>query len=701
MVVSPRVLIAELLINILRRRWVQAGLCLLAALVLFLGIRGWSTARDIEFRLRFEGAGPVWKVDWSPGLGVERNGHWVDFGLADQTRPALNTAGAHESIRVRLANYGVEDIALHWVEGPAGARVTVVEAFVDSTVLGLERLRVRAPLEPADARVRLPLTADAEGEGSLHFTCPPPPAWADAVTLGLCLGLSGGVWLAILVLVRAVPVYDRALDRCRRRECRWTFLTCLMWAAIFGVPLWMLAWSPVILSGDGTAYVLHALLVLQNGNFDHYDGWRLPGYALLIAPFLAAMKDYAAGVGCAQALLGVVPAIAAWGMLRGRVRAPWPQLAGLLVALDPMIFVWQRTVMTELQSCVLIMLAAWLVVCILDDPRARWRAVALGFVLASACFTRPNLQVLAFLAPLLLLAAAPRTRGWWAPGLLAAVVLAACLTPFIISNYRTFSRVGVVVGNDWNRAIWSWENRVLDWNQSGVLSHAQFREVHREVEAGTFYSWDLPDYVHQRGLLPADRGVHPWTQQDQRSGPLWRESAARRPDLFLRLLPRAVASMFGFRTHSPGYFHGDAQFVLGPLIGRGPHQFGTTTLLFDLNTFPQTTHPLFQRVEHELGDIGGSPHARVVDGMWRIARFLRQIGSLLFIFAVVRLLCHRRWALGGLGLVLLAHMVAVPVLVFSGNDRYAMPWYGLMTVVLVAGLVVRPAVLRTAPPSDR
>jgi hypothetical protein len=45
--------------------------------------------------------------------------------------------------------------------------------------------------------------------------------------------------------------------------------------------------------------------------------------------------------------------------------------------------------------------------------------------------------------------------------------------------------------------------------------------------------------------------------------------------------------------------------------------------------------------------------------------------------------------MAALGTILVAHMVAVPLLVFTGSDRYAMPWYGVMTVVAVAGVVWR------------
>jgi hypothetical protein len=72
-----------------------------------------------------------------------------------------------------------------------------------------------------------------------------------------------------------------------------------------------------------------------------------------------------------------------------------------------------------------------------------------------------------------------------------------------------------------------------------------------------------------------------------------------------------------------------------------------------------------------------------------VARFVRPLLACLLLAATLRLLRRGDWVGAGLGAILLVHAVAVAALLFTGVERYCMPWYGLMTVLVLIGLFWR------------
>jgi hypothetical protein len=417
---------------------------------------------------------------------------------------------------------------------------------------------------------------------------------------------------------------------------------------------------------------------------------------------MLTMSDFVAGLGWAHAAMGVAIPLLAWDMLRTRLRSPWPQLGAILIAVDPALVMWQRTVLTEELTTLLVMVCAWLFVKVHDvGTGGRWRgtmarAAVLGGALAAACYTRPNMQVFAVLAPLLLggVALGKRSR----PLALCAGACLACtallLSPIFISNARTFSTPGLVVGADWNRAVWAWEDGLMDWNQSGVFTFDQFRTLRTLAREHRIASFTFPDKAQEWRTPPAPDDVHPRSQMDIRAGALWRESAARRGDMFLRTVPRAFASLMGVPMSQPGIFHGDAPFLLAPLLGDGRQCPQGTNWL---TGFDRAISPEFEQTVHPIGNVAESWPARTLGAAFHGWAWLRPALAAAFLFAGVVLVRKRDWAFASLALIVVAHMAGVAVLMFCGNDRYAMPWYGLMTVVTLAGLAPRGAPGRERP----
>jgi hypothetical protein len=725
---------------LLRQPRAQAAFWLACTLVLFLYLRAWSITRDVEFRVKLENVGAMWIIDWSPAQDTDRNGHWIDLGHANNVpRGAVIPNPNAPVLRVRMGNYGTREVALRWVDGPAGAKITVTEALVDDSVLGVPIRRTRlAPLrvegeQPAAGRptantqqLAFPVSLTAgPGDGGVYFACTGPAWWYQVPVLAVSGAMAGALWAIIglfTLLARRLDLVARTsgagpgfrptsgqepqpgpegratkltarLEHPRPGE-RWWALAAV--ATGLGVPIFLATWAPMLISGDSTAYILHTYLVHENHNFNHYDGWRLPGYPLLILPFYAWMDNYATGVALAQMVMGMLWPLLAWAMLRGRVPYPWPYVAAILVALDPGLFIWQRTLLTEAQVALFVMLSAFLFQGSVDRIRSgRGHAwlwpLGLALSLAAASYTRPNILVFGVLGPLALATITVLFAGGkrLAPAILCGAVFAACMAPVVIFNARVFDKPAVTVGSDWNREVWSWENHIMDWNQSGFFSQQQFEYIRAQCEARKFSWWDLPQHAQKWKTPPAPERLHEWSQMNERCRLLWKESAARRADAYLRMTPRAIGSMFGWPAKDPEYFHGDPYFLSGSLMGDDSHsaRHGHTNYLIDIQAFPKPAQKIFERAMVPIGDVARSPQAAVVRWWYKAWAFARPAVSILFFFAIVRLLWVRELGLAALGVILASHMVAVPLLVFTGSDRYAMPWYGLMTVVTIAGLV--------------
>jgi hypothetical protein len=671
-------------------RRVHVAIAVLCAIALTARLLPRSVARDLELQCRVQNAGMAWSIDWPTAHTSDRNGHWIDL----QERLGLNFSDKAEhplTIRARIANTATGDIALRWQDSP-GARLIIDDAFIDDTILSLCTRRTMLTISRTDgAQSTTANSFTLTDSGGIHFNCPAPPklAWAISLAASLCAVVSLGLLLEALWQLAGIHTRWPAH---KPRPMRGLSILALL--VIFAVPLWMLSWAPMIISGDGIEYMQQAIAILEHHNFSAFDGWRLPGYPALMLPFIATMSDFTQGVGLAHAAMAILVPLMAWDLLRRRLPSPWPQFGAICLALDPALVMWQRTVLTEEQTIFLITLCAWLLVRIADRLRSRpvtGLCIALGLTLAAACYTRPNMQIFAVLAPLAicLMSCHVKRPRWLLPAAACLLTTTASLAPIFIHNTKTFSRTSLVVGSDWNRAVWAFEDGLMDWNQSGVFTFDQFRQLRTGCERGTITSWGFLDLAQRWQTPSAPQDLHPTTQRDIRARALWQESAARRPDGFLAILPRAAASLMGWPTTHPAIFHNDAKFLLSPLLN-DPSQCPDGTNW--LTGFDHQEQPRFFPIVHFIGDVAQSRPAKAFGLAFKAAAIFRPCISALFIFATVVLVRRRDWPFAALALILLAHMAAVPLLVFCGNDRYAMPWYGLMTVIALAGLLPRPQI---------
>ncbi len=688
------------------------GVWIVASFAGGAGVARLFLVRDATLTVTIRNAGPIWELAWHADAGFPRNGHWIDLAelLGDdvirtpRTATPLTTPAPLE-LRRRLANHPLRDVSLAWHDSP-DATLTLAHARVSHRLLdvplGSRPLAVRGVegAAPAGPEGVYRTTAPA---GRIVFDPPRTPwfAWvlpAPLVALVLLVGAFLAHWL-VRAFFRAPPADALPAAHPTRTALPLRLVTL---AVVVGVPVWMHAWAPMMHSGDGTAYAVPAFYMLQNANFDHFDGWRLPGYALILLPFIAWSDDFTIGLGVLQTAMAIASSLLAWGMLRTRLGPRVSAAGAMLVACDPALIVWQRSILTEQTTILWIMLGASLLVRTGDRVVRRAPSLAtlglgalLGLVLAGACLTRPNLQVIAALAPLslLLLSLRARTFTGVGAGLVCAIVCLAGVAPMLAHTHRLYGRVALTVGSDWNRAIWTWENGLLDWNQSGVLSFEQFEHVRRRCTGidGHFASWDFLHLCRVWKVPPVPPGVHDWEELDRRSAILWKETFARRAERMGAMSARAVASMLAVPFREPRYFTWDPRFLADVYIGEEPNIYGTTNRKDSLEFFDEPVQHAFRHTVRDVAGLHESPHARALGAAYDLAQRGRPVVVLAFLVGMVRLVRRGDWVVVFVGALFLAHALAVPLMVFTGNLRYTMPWYALVTVVTLIGLFARRA----------
>ena len=176
---------------------------------------------------------------------------------------------------------------------------------------------------------------------------------------------------------------------------------------------------PFYVGGDSPTYLLPAVELLQGLGFDPIVK-RPPAYPLFLAGTMALFGLEPQGMLLAQHALGIMTAAATWLLGRLTFGRPAGLLAGLLVALNGPLLIFEHYVMAEtLFTCLLTLTP---VASVWAARRAEPRLLlGAGLLFGLASATRQTAQPLVVLAPLALLLAG---LGWRATAR-GAVYLAA------------------------------------------------------------------------------------------------------------------------------------------------------------------------------------------------------------------------------------------------------------------------------------
>lgn len=693
-------------------------------------LRPWVMSRELVFDAAFQHAASPWNLEWTArSPSIIPNGHWLtlsELGDSVQSHDGRFST-AHVHVTRSLPWYDLASLRITWT-APAPVRISDPRVITRFFGWRFDRQNLAEPASDADGiRLSVPthrwvervvagvgaialMLCGLAGVGALVCLERAWARWVDHPKLwrrrGPGLVVRGGGLVASLRLpawsMRWWPAAPPS------RLARWGCFAIALLA-----PACMMAWTPLLITGDGTAYLWLAIEFTKHLDTTSFDGWRLPGYALLLTPLLS-IHDLAGAIGLLQALLGVGTSLLAFVLVRRRSPGWAPYAALALVALDPMVLAWQRLVLSETLTSFVILLGAWLAAATHDRLASGGRtaftllcSLTLGVVVGYGAIVRGNLQVIGVLAPLAILLAGllpPGSRGDFARPRLRRISVAlsaaglcgagsfVVVWPWVHRVQLDHHRTALTVGPGFSRQLQSWQNGTIDWDQSGVMSYPQIQNLRERLQHPPFGEYDYSRLLLESKAAPTSG--YPNLRRDVIGGIVADESFARRGDAHAVIVAKAVLSHLGVRIEHPAAFHSAVHGWLRALLFK-PFDSPTTLRELAINQFPREVRLVLLRAIRPLVDVTSTPNGRAFALWWRLWDFARPALSLAFLIALVRLARRGDVAYFAIGLWFLANTCALAILVYAGEDRYAMPFYPLVLVVLCAGLA--PGRLQTSP----
>ncbi len=262
---------------------------------------------------------------------------------------------------------------------------------------------------------------------------------AAVVAFALAAAVWGGSWVVRL---------GDAWRAIARNPDRWNLRLVATVAA--SVRLVVLFRVPVFVIGDSGGYVEAAGTVARDGSFAPLLGIYPPAYSVFLAGVWAVLgPDYLAAAAVQHAL-GVVTAIATYGVARAALPPAWALLPALVTATNGYLLILEHGIYTEAMFIPLLATVAWLATKLLGaGDSGGWRlAATTGALVALASLTRLVLQpFLAILAAGMLVASGWPTRreAWVQVGALVGAFVVA-VSPWVAHNWIVHRYVGLSNG---------------------------------------------------------------------------------------------------------------------------------------------------------------------------------------------------------------------------------------------------------------
>lgn len=635
-----------------------------------LTIAGWwcvrplATSRVLECAVKAE-AGSVWAMEWVRASNGVRNGVWIEVAGQGEQR-----------VQRRLPAYRVSELAIR-PEGHSG-RCTVEDATCAVRVFGVSLGRTDVPVTGGDSGVVLGVPTE-------------PSAREQAVGLGVVGAASA---LVLLVPGALAGWWRRGLARRATPDA-------LAWALVVSAHGWMFAWAPMLYCPDSMGYLAGAIRVLREHTLAGFEGPRVPGFGVVLAALWALPGEFAVWVGALHAIAGLGTAYAAWRLAQRCVSRGAGLVVLLLVGCSPLVLGWQRFVMSESLSALVVTLAAWLAVRQGRDAgfgRAAMGAVALGLVCAMGAYVRGNLQLLVVFVPLLLAAASWRRWGVAGAPALGAIALAvgvACVLPRAMWNLQEYGEAKLVVGEGYQRNLTTQMTGLMDDNQSGVLSPDEWRSLTKGRHEGAIDAYSAQDVWMRSDRLHAPAGLKGWGERSAKLDVPAMESIAREPAKAAKIAALGTLNILGlWRTDRWGFAEND--YWSRPLRGIRPstREEGVRTtnmwtgreIVESMSSLSaEDQERLWTRTNRDITRAAMSGHARLFARWWGVEDAVRPMLAGLFVIGGLVALVRRDGVMLVIALLVAANAAALAVLTLSGIDRYGVPYEPLLRIVAVYG----------------
>jgi 4-amino-4-deoxy-L-arabinose transferase-like glycosyltransferase len=201
--------------------------------------------------------------------------------------------------------------------------------------------------------------------------------------------------------------------------------------------------APVFGTKDSFEYIQPAVSLLSGQGFD-LALRRPPVYSLFAAGSMAVLGQNLAALALVQHLLGVLTVLLSYWLGRFLFGRFVGVLAGILVALDSVLIIYEHYALSESFFTLVLLGACMLMVVALRRHTTRWYVLA-GVALGLAVLTRPVAQAVLLAVPLALVAQRKTFRAAIKPTLLVLGGTAILLVPWMVRNklsHDSFSASG-------------------------------------------------------------------------------------------------------------------------------------------------------------------------------------------------------------------------------------------------------------------
>ena len=666
----------------MRKKWFIATPLVLLA----LAVAAWAAAgpllltRGAVIEASVQGQGAEWSLVWLAADGSVVNGRWVEVGEG-----AVRLEGP-------VANRGFECLGLRW----SGAGVRVADAPAATLVERVLWWESRTALRPGEgAAVLREGVWIAEGQEGMVAWRMPALTVAQVLDIALVYGLLLMGAAAVWGLVR---VGDGG---------RWYTPERAALLLVVAVHAWMAVRAPLLYCPDSMDYAVNAKVLLETGSFEHFNAWRLPGYSVFLAPFVAWLHGWNFGLGVAQGVLGVVTAWLAGRCVGSMLSGPWAALAMVVVGLDPVLLAYERTAMPECLTAFMAMLAVWVAL-----RGTFWggagmaggcaAAAGLGLLLGTACYVRGNMQLLVLLLPVAVAAWNARRGGWARGAVLGGVVLVVgvgCVVPWVVVNAGKYGRAEFVVGSGFTRAQSLVEAGLMDGNQAGVFPRGQAERVDAELKERRL-GWErfMGELRGIEGTPVAARtaGMHEWTRLDARAREASAESVARAPAARVKHAFEGAANLLGVwpsdeaGARENAYWSEPLRVWSEPGLNYrvGPEAYG--------HLRPEVVRGVYDRTVESTAPWTKSDQGGAFQRLWTFGEVARPVWGVLVLVGLVGAVGRRRWALCVVGAAVVAHAAYLSGALHTVIDRYQAPLFPVMGVLAVYGLACLAGAAREA-----